>query len=955
MRLFIGRKPRSIVLSSENYSLKFERLYDRSSRAQNGQQQQGNQNVDTKPPTVSIKTISENELAKGGYWELKNIRLHGLLGLFTINGDVYVVVIGGVQAIGFPRWHLDDTGKLTPDENINKILEVDFISLDTDVYDHFYIEKTEQNFEKLIHEHPCGIYKRLFADGSFYFAKDYDITNQVKSPTIAHNLDYAIDNFDTSLIWNANLINEIINWRSRLSPKEKLAFDSAPFLMFAIRGFCKTAVVNNNDVPATITVLSRISTEGFKSISDSEGMHEDGKVSTFIETETIVTTQKYLFSYTQVAGDVPLFFEIIDGQLLSSKKLKLLKQPGEGQYQFNKHFDTLESKFGIVSIVNLLKSRSDSQEALAVAYKQCADNRGIKINNIQCSINNLNKSPHKILYQIKKDVFECGAFAYNVEKGIYLGRQTGVIRISAADPIEKPMLLERLISKEVIELATKELDNFDIDNHFFELHDKLYSDNQFWLERIQSKNHKGVNKNARMYFKLFSSHVKLFDPIHFYISQYLKQFKAQFTYKKDIKIFAGTFNVGGKLSRDDVSQWLFPNGINSSEGVADVYVFGLEEVVELTPGHMLVVDPYIKQFWEKKLLDTINKYHPDSRFTKIWSSQLGGVLLVLFMKSSESTKVKHIEGDVKKTGFGGITSNKGAVAVSFNYSATRFCIIVSHLAAGLENVEQRHNDYKMIFKNIRFSRGLRIKDHDAILWMGDFNYRILMSNEDVRQLIAMEKYKTLFEKDQLNQQMIAGESFPYFHEMEISFPPTYKFDIGTKRYDTSEKFRIPAWTDRILSRGDVIKQLTYTYAPDITFSDHRPVSATFSANVTVVDERKKSELSAVIHSKLMEKLEGYDEDERIAFLNEGNFKLEDLDDELFGDAHVEISKEQKKTNRLPPPSSDIRKWWVGNGKQVKVFLDVDVDRFMLNPKRDINPFDTDQTEPVYVERKQHLE
>ena len=37
-----------------------------------------------------------------------------------------------------------------------------------------------------------------------------------------------------------------------------------------------------------------------------------------------------------------------------------------------------------------------------------------------------------------------------------------------------------------------------------------------------------------------------------------------------------------------------------------------------------------------------------------------------------------------------------------------------------------------------------------------------------------------------------------FIEKEIEFLPTYKFDIGTKIYDTSKKARTPSWTDRIL-------------------------------------------------------------------------------------------------------------------------------------------------------------
>lgn len=51
--------------------------------------------------------------------------------------------------------------------------------------------------------------------------------------------------------------------------------------------------------------------------------------------------------------------------------------------------------------------------------------------------------------------------------------------------------------------------------------------------------------------------------------------------------------------------------------------------------------------------------------------------------------------------------------------------------------------------------------------------------------------------------------------------------------------RIPAWTDRILSRGEVLEQLEYKCCEDILFSDHRPVYAIFRARVTVVDEQKR--------------------------------------------------------------------------------------------------------------------
>lgn len=38
---------------------------------------------------------------------------------------------------------------------------------------------------------------------------------------------------------------------------------------------------------------------------------------------------------------------------------------------------------------------------------------------------------------------------------------------------------------------------------------------------------------------------------------------------------------------------------------------------------------------------------------------------------------------------------------------------------------------------------------------------------------------------QLNLQMMAGLTFPYYSEAMLTFDPTYKFDIGRDIYDTS--------------------------------------------------------------------------------------------------------------------------------------------------------------------------
>ena len=59
-------------------------------------------------------------------------------------------------------------------------------------------------------------------------------------------------------------------------------------------------------------------------------------------------------------------------------------------------------------------------------------------------------------------------------------------------------------------------------------------------------------------------------------------------------------------------------------------------------------------------------------------------------------------------------------------------------------------------------------------------------------------------QDQLKMEMAAGRAFVHLQEAPITFRPTYKFDKHSAEpldYDSSEKRRVPAWTDRILFRG----------------------------------------------------------------------------------------------------------------------------------------------------------
>lgn len=402
--------------------------------------------------------------------------------------------------------------------------------------------------------------------------------------------------------------------------------------------------------------------------------------------------------------------------------------------------------------------------------------------------------------------------------------------------------------------------------------------------------------------------ITLYDPVNDYVSAELKKASQTYRSEKQISVFAGTFNVNGMRYEGSLGLWLFPNdnGENITFDTApDLFYIGLQEIVELTPGQMMAVDQTNRSFWEQKLLQEINSRaksaNLENKIILLWSAHLGGLLLLLFVKTTHVRYIKKVEESMKKTGLGGMAANKGGIAVSVQYSDTLFCFVSSHLAAGLNNVEERRQNYKSLNAGLRFMGNKTIKAHDVIIWLGDFNFRIdNFENEAVRTSIMEGRLEELLEHDQLNRKMRSGVVFPFYEEHDITFAPTYKFNPGEDAYDTLEKMRIPAWCDRILHRSKQLRQVLYGAAFDIKFLDHRPVYGLFYALVALVNEEVRNKLLAELYEKTR------------ARYGEVNSVI------LSG--KVSVGQVLPGGDELQPPSNDNVKWWFSQGMLARVEL-----------------------------------
>ncbi|PWW76141.1 DNase I-like protein [Tuber magnatum] len=877
-----------------------------------------------------------------GYRPLSSQPCLGTLGLITLNRDVFLSVVTSAREVASVR----------PGEGVSRIHAVNFHCLNRadfdDVLDsdiNSYSADPDgwdqgRSQPPAGAEHPCSSLRKLLSGGTFYYSRDFDLTNRLQDRSI-ETADFDIDNFDPSFLWNSYMIHPLLRFRSHLSDQERRELDASHILTCTIRGFVESLTIPRSLTPAelrsaglatTLTLISRLSCRRAGTRFNSRGIDDDGHVANFVETETVIwdpchnpQNASLGFSYCQVRGSIPIFWEQQTGLLPNQQKIQITRSSEATQPAFDKHFESISLKYGAIHLVNLLSQTKSGEAELSSHLKYhikhsplttlgsdekrnaLGDSSLLKATEYDFHAETKGPSGYEAASMISRIVkHSADAFGFFLmessscesnhrtrrrgqkETEFVMLQQEGVFRTNCLDCLDRTNLVQGILSKMAIESFLEQADK-SFGHEFWIRHSTLWADNGDALSKIYAGT--GALKSsftrtgrmslagaiadarksaARIYINNFADKEKqntidvllgrlvgqhsvyLYDPINDFVTTELSKRAPEYSHKKDIHIYVGTYNLNGQTSgiNDDLSQWLCPPFLKNSQLHPELVVVGFQEIVQLSPQQIMSTDPSRRQLWEQAVLKALNSHSRATggeEYVLLRGGQLVGAALLIYVKATAIGEVRNVEGSLKKTGMSGVAGNKGAVAIRMEYANTRLCFVTAHLAAGFSNYEERNRDYRTIAHGLRFQQGRTIDDHDTVIWLGDFNYRIGLSDEKVRTLVELGNLQTLYDNDQLNLQMISGLAFPYFSEAKLTFDPTYKYDIGTDRYDTSEKARIPAWCDRVLRRGKNLRQLSYGAAP-LRFSDHRPVYATFRCVVSAVDETAKEKLSKEIYT-----------------------------------------------------------------------------------------------------------
>lgn len=339
-----------------------------------------------------------------------------------------------------------------------------------------------------------------------------------------------------------------------------------------------------------------------------------------------------------------------------------------------------------------------------------------------------------------------------------------------------------------------------------------------------------------------------------HIMSSLKQRRSEYTETQSILVKSSTWNMAGTELRESLLDLLEHDTLRVPDEKAFIglYTIGFQEM-DLSTEAYLTSGGTKLQHYQAQIQAALGDY-----FEIVGSQQLVGILIFVVAHKSLAPAITDVTPSYVATGILGILGNKGAVGIRLKLFDTTFAFLVVHLAAGQDAIEKRNQDMHYIEKRIFNENGYWDSGLDSaqhVFLSGDLNYRLALERDEVDKTLHADDFQTLVLSDQLVVQRKLKKVLSDWHEGQIHFPPTYKYDIGTDQYDTSEKRRVPSWTDRILTRSHSSRSIdlipgTYHSHPEYMQSDHKPVSALHRVVVETILPEKEASVRSSITSEL---------------------------------------------------------------------------------------------------------
>ena len=584
----------------------------------------------------------------------KAINSKAILGIININKLYFILHVTTSKVVGKMK-----------NEIIYKIEEVEFCPMQT--VDLLYDE------EKKINQIKDGISKLLKL--GFYYSFGLNLTNsqqnqsKLSSQEIKDNNNLTFEQkmkniyktINKKYFFNYNLYKIFIN------KSTKLPYDFAySFILPIICGYIGMYDYTINNKQLQFILISRRSQNYAGTRYNTRGIDDNGNVANFCETEQILVRGDYLFSFCQLRGSAPVFFE----QLGITGYTDITRGKHFSKEAFSKHLEEINQDFPLVYFVNLLnQTKSGEAPIIAEFEKQIQfrlNNNDIRYTYFdmqnECQKDNYTNID-KLINKVKPliEIFNC--FSQNLHTREIYSYQKGTIRTNCLDCLDRTNIIQMRICWIILEIFFKKLnldnqsinkifnstENFftqDTKNEFKEKFKNIWAENGDEIS-IQyagtASTHTTVTKTgghslmgliqhgiatvSRIYqgnfednFKqecidiLLQKNISEEDDINPNINIKLIKRKNEYTKYQDFHIFIGNYNLSGKSIDNaiDIVNWLISykdNPLDKSNNLnlisPEFYILGFQEIVDLNSAHLLIKSNTEKKNKIKTLINNL--------------------------------------------------------------------------------------------------------------------------------------------------------------------------------------------------------------------------------------------------------------------------------------------------------------------------------------------------------------
>ena len=826
----------------------------------------------------------------------KIIDCYGIIGIVDLINASYLITITEVEVV-FTLFKRE----------VYKIKNVEFLLLEADstfgegANDYFKQKPNSEEIEE--NKNICNNLRNIFIN-DFYFSNKYDLANSFSShnqiiTSKSNESSNAVIDYDYIVEGNRNFL---ANWKfinKLIMPKEKNS--SRVFISNCIYGNIECLSYdkigeNKNIEKIHIIIISRRNLMNFGLYNYKRGMSKTGYNSNLVETEIImIYNNTEIYSNVFISSYMPIFFR--------NKPSYIQNNINKA---FNKYFQGLIEEYNILLMVGLSDLEKDKKYFQTFKNFVISNKINLEKKLKYFCINANEKTIKNLLKETKENgsnIFEILGFSHN-NSSLKCNNdfmQIGVIYLFGLNQniIHNN---EFFLTNKIISSIYKKISNCKItpskDQQFVEALRIIFQRRKLQLlsQYMPQMGISYIENKQRMLEIIFGKNIK--D-----LKQDFNDLREDFSQQENIKIFIGSWNTAStnlfKYINLNLDSWLLSR---SQEVIPNIYVIGLQEVVELNAGNIVLNledREKILLEWSKKIENSLKKI---GNYKRLIAMNLVGINLYCYALEKDADNITNLTKKYIKTGFGG-AGNKGSCCINFNYYSTTISIACSHLAAGEKKNKQRlkeisevltqkissfmkaddlnilidDNDFQEktsetfdINTDLYENASYEFKQSDIWFLFGDLNFRIDLEYEEFSQFIKDgQNWKKLTEYDQFNKNQKASIEFTeIIDEEQISHPPSYKFIIGSDMYDydskekndeegnanLSGKKRNPSWCDRIFYKKNsfmlkderkVLQSMGFyncIFDDNFMTSDLRPIYNISYVVVFKGDEEKKGKI-----------------------------------------------------------------------------------------------------------------